>query len=406
MSRLLVLLLLSLNILRINGQISATSSLKAVAVLHRHGDRTPIATYPNDPWGNITYWPDGWGQLTISGKKRLYDLGQYVRTRYSNFLSDNPLEVHVRSSGVNRCIQSTALLLAGAYPPKGRWQWDNDLPWQPFPIMTKPKENDGMLYPAAKCPAMEEERLRVQQSQEYQDFVAKYADLFSYCAKNSGANVTTIQNAEYLFDDLHIERANGYKLPLWVKDDVYDQLKHISDMSFYFEFNTLKLQRFRTGLFFKDLLDNFRVAKYRGSKERQEYDGFWPKKLHVYASHDTLVAGALSSLKSFNKLAPPYAATLFFELHRINRTDLINIYYLNDTYARSIHPITPPGCRSPPSPCPLEDFAKALEPIIPDDWEAECNTSFISKYNLPGEWTVFFCFTFFFVPSLVALSLI
>ena len=32
--------------------------------LYRHGDRTPVTTYPTDPYNNASYWPDGWGQLT------------------------------------------------------------------------------------------------------------------------------------------------------------------------------------------------------------------------------------------------------------------------------------------------------------------------------------------------------
>ena len=32
--------------------------------LYRHGDRTPVASYPTDPYNNVSYWPNGWGQLT------------------------------------------------------------------------------------------------------------------------------------------------------------------------------------------------------------------------------------------------------------------------------------------------------------------------------------------------------
>lgn len=29
----------------------------------RHGARAPIATFPTDPY-DVTFWPNGWGQLT------------------------------------------------------------------------------------------------------------------------------------------------------------------------------------------------------------------------------------------------------------------------------------------------------------------------------------------------------
>lgn len=38
-------------------------TLRMVAVLARHGDRTPTDTYPLDPHSNHP-WPGGWGALT------------------------------------------------------------------------------------------------------------------------------------------------------------------------------------------------------------------------------------------------------------------------------------------------------------------------------------------------------
>lgn len=32
--------------------------------IFRHGDRNPIDPYPNDPYRNLSYWPEGLGQLT------------------------------------------------------------------------------------------------------------------------------------------------------------------------------------------------------------------------------------------------------------------------------------------------------------------------------------------------------
>ncbi|KAG5860696.1 hypothetical protein JTB14_006810 [Gonioctena quinquepunctata] len=38
--------------------------LKALIVIFRHGDRTPIQPYPRDPYRNSSYWPVDFGQLT------------------------------------------------------------------------------------------------------------------------------------------------------------------------------------------------------------------------------------------------------------------------------------------------------------------------------------------------------
>lgn len=372
------------------------TTLKTLAIIHRHGDRSIInPSYPTDPYANEKYWPDGFKQLTIDGKKRLYALGKFVRTQYSHFLTDDPREVISRSSGANRCIQSAALFLAGAYPPKGRWVWDQNLPWQPFPIMSRPRPEDGLLNPTCDCPASEKERERTFKQSEYQDFVKSNDALFKYLSKHTGENVTTVQTAEYIFDDLFIEKSMGYSLPSWVTDDVYNQLKHVSGMSFYFEFTSPKIRRLRTGLFFKDLFNHFTSSNNVDDDiPEPEDDGYSPKKLLHYSTHDTMIAGLLSSLQSFDKIAPPYAATLFFELHRINQSDFIEIYYLNETYSQVLRPITPPGCDKPPTPCSLTAFAHAIQPIIPKNWSQECiedDDDDVPSDNSPGKIISLYC---------------
>ena len=49
-----------------------------VHLLFRHGDRTPIAAYPTDPYKDYP-WPGGWGQLTLRGMRRHLALGRWIR---------------------------------------------------------------------------------------------------------------------------------------------------------------------------------------------------------------------------------------------------------------------------------------------------------------------------------------
>jgi hypothetical protein len=53
----------------------------------------------------------------------MFKLGKYIRTRYENFLGTSPREVYTRSSAADRCLESVALVLAGIYPPEGRYQY-------------------------------------------------------------------------------------------------------------------------------------------------------------------------------------------------------------------------------------------------------------------------------------------
>lgn len=78
----------------------------------------------------------------------MYKVGQFLRRHYANFLTNSPRDVYIRSSGANRCLESVALILAGLYPPTGRWQWSNQIlgkEWQPFPILTEPRPEDGVI---------------------------------------------------------------------------------------------------------------------------------------------------------------------------------------------------------------------------------------------------------------------
>lgn len=82
------------------------------------------------------------------GKQRMFAVGRYLSSRYYPFLGTSPREVYVRSSGSDRCLESVSQVLAGLYPPTGRWKWNNDLgsAWQPFPIQTVPHDYDSVWF--------------------------------------------------------------------------------------------------------------------------------------------------------------------------------------------------------------------------------------------------------------------
>lgn len=125
------------------------AEIKAVAVIHRHGHRNPIGTYPNNP--NLMKWPGGFGALTLKGAKDMYYHGQRLRLRYNSLVDSDwysAENINSVSSIVERTIMSAQSFLGGFLPPP-----TSNLPvwWQPAPVRTLSSTEDNMLAASATC---------------------------------------------------------------------------------------------------------------------------------------------------------------------------------------------------------------------------------------------------------------
>lgn len=98
---------------------AAEDPLKFVAVIIRHGARSPLSDLkgPN----NNCSWPMGFGELTPSGQRQHFLLGSLLRKKYidtEKFLSPtyDSSEVYFRSTHTHRTVMSTESLAFGLYP--------------------------------------------------------------------------------------------------------------------------------------------------------------------------------------------------------------------------------------------------------------------------------------------------
>ena len=107
---------------------------------------SPVFYYENDPYKDEDnlYFPEGLNQLTNGGKQRMFNVGLYLRDKYSSFLSDNYHEVEARSSDKDRCIESAQLVVNGAYAPTEKWIWNEEKLFQTVPVHTVPSEFDSV----------------------------------------------------------------------------------------------------------------------------------------------------------------------------------------------------------------------------------------------------------------------
>ncbi|XP_071746219.1 prostatic acid phosphatase [Lepeophtheirus salmonis] len=337
--------------------------LKFVNVLYRHGDRTPVNFYPNDPYKNLSNWPTGPGQLTPRGMKMQYELGQYLRKRYDGFLNAtySKEDIFIRSTDFDRTLMSALSNLAGLYPPEGSQIWNPNLLWQPIPVHTVPGIHDIILGSQFECPKFKLLRnITINKDPYFKALNEKYKLLYSYVTKHSGQLIDNIEYITYIHDTLFIEELYNKSLPEWTKKVYPEPLNKLSAISFVAETWTKELKRLKSGLFIARLLHNFEKAMDSTSPD-----------FIMYSAHDNTVSGLLNSLGIFDIQIPPYASCVIMELHQSpNGSMLLRFQYRNDT-TKPPYDLILPGCTLF---CPLESFKELTSPIrlSVEEWKAEC----------------------------------
>ncbi|KAM7358490.1 prostatic acid phosphatase-like [Cochliomyia hominivorax] len=184
---------------------SKQSTLKLAHVLFRHGIRTPVNTYKNDPYKNETFYPFGWGHLTSDGKRDLYQMGKWLAKRYVDFIKPyyNPNVIYARSTASPRTLMSMSTVLAAMFPPNNTpMKWNPKLNWQPIPIFSEPLEKDTTLRMLADCKAYEEMRNNI-------TILEKPEGLFQELTKISGDKVTKPADVNSIFITLWAEQLYG-----------------------------------------------------------------------------------------------------------------------------------------------------------------------------------------------------
>ncbi|XP_033021812.1 prostatic acid phosphatase-like [Lacerta agilis] len=346
--------------------------LKYVVLVYRHGDRNPVSTFPTNEVKEDA-WPQGYGQLTTNGMRRQYELGQFIKERYKGFLSDDYKrnEIYVRSTDYDRTIMSAQANLAGLFPPQGSQIWNTDIPWQPVPVHTVPRSSEKLLYYPVRAECQKFGKLLKEtfgseavggQVNGQMEFLGKLAaDLGYDVMKLLDFNSHTLWNA---YDTLLVQQMNNQPVPPWATDEVMGTLKNLLAFALNAMFGVHKREeksRVQGGLLVKDILDKMTEAT-------QATDG---RKMLMYSAHDITLAALQVALDVFKPHLPPYAACHFFELYKEDDGEFaIEMYYQTSTDAPPEQLILP-GCEAA---CPLQKFKELVSPVLPEDWQAECNS--------------------------------
>jgi hypothetical protein len=327
-------------------------------VLFRHGDRTPITTYPTDPMKEKD-WPNGYGQLTAVGIEQHHRLGQYLRTRYGSIISltFNPNEIYVRSTDYDRTLMSAQSNLIGFYP---LFNVSADkVPVQPIPIHTTPIADDFLLA-VNECPRYDQIETDVYQTPEFKEKNDYYQPFFKKLQVWTNISNITLYNSWDIADTIFVEHIYN-KTPAWADDAVQKNLSDISDLSFHFLYANNDTKRIRGGPVIEDIWKNM-----KNSSRGQSYE-----KLRMYSAHDTTVSAALSFLGINYPHAPQYASALLIDLYKLNSTYYVKVEYINVTDSNKPYPYILNGC--PGIECPFDTFTSIYQPRFPATVDIECS---------------------------------
>ncbi|KAM4703060.1 testicular acid phosphatase homolog [Rhinophrynus dorsalis] len=357
----------NINILTISSL--PTGNLTFVVVIFRHGDRAPLDTYPTDLYKE-DIWPNGLQQLTKEGIMQHYELGRYLRKRYEHFLSPaySAREIYVRSTDYDRTLMSAQANLAGLFPPIGTQVWHPEIPWQPIPVHTVPVSQDQLLkFPSKDCPRYYELMKETSQQPEYlnrmnswKDFVERIGNYTGYGVENN-----IHQKVLNVYDTLFCQKSHNYSLPTWATPDVMTTLEEISafEVKFHVEMHkTNEKARLTGGILVDAVMRNF----------SEVLQNSLPLKMIMYSAHDSTLVALQGALNVYSGVNPPYASCHMFEFYKeSDGSHSVSMFYRNESTSEP-YELVLPGCSSP---CPLQHFTQLTDPIMPQDWQKECQSA-------------------------------
>lgn len=367
--------------------------LKFSQVVFRHGDRVPIPKLPCDTeiWEcrnkeliylqhqqqhmnptrmfkkvymqNQDLFPGNCysGQLTEKGVREHLKLGETIRRVYVNklkFLGENfnPDEVYVRSTNIDRTLESVQAQLHGMYP-----NLEEESP-SSIDINMVEDKTEYMFANAEACPRIAELKNELKNTPEYQAYLDNHKVLFEklYSLLQMSSQVKNFSYSE--MQDVFVALiSHNRPLPKGVTPLMVNETMTVAAWQAGYIFSNPLMSRLAIGLWFKEMLQRI----------NDQVNNVYPQRKYViYSAHDSTLLPILNSLKLFRSW-PHYSSYMFFELFEDKEGEnVIRVVYNGDVQ-------TLPFCGSADGTnksefCKLADFQKLVEQFVPKNYAEEC----------------------------------
>lgn len=301
------------------------------------------------------------------GKLRHYNLGRWLRERYSSFLSNlyKPDEIKIYSSDHDVCLLSAQSNLAGLYKLNPNDEWLSGLPWDPIPVHTRPSKEDSVVALLAPCAKYDRLYAKVKKLDVFANITRKYERLVQFLSKKTGWNIDDIDYIRGLYQIFEIySNYNTSYIPVWADDFNQKDFTQLAALAWARETYTPELKRLKTGPFFDNLFAYF----------DQIIAGKEVHKFRMLASSIKALSAVLNTMDVFDNHPVQFAATIIWELSKNTRgKDILTMYYKNSDSSKVTY-LKLKGCAS--YSCEYSTVKSVMKSYIvnTDTWVQECQS--------------------------------
>ncbi|KAK5979959.1 Histidine acid phosphatase [Trichostrongylus colubriformis] len=292
-----------------------SSTLQFAEFWFRHGERTPThyMYFPNES-PSVRYVEAEPGELTNRGIQQAYQRGQFIRMRYSDFLTDvyRPSKIHAWTGNDNRTVTSAQAVLAAIYKPNKDQTWSSQLNWQPVAVHTDPTLDWVSTGVIGDCTEYEKTFV---ESPQYKDVLASFdPKLIHFLENNTGVNIATPEDFNHVIDSLVTKLVMSDErlpYPAWA-EPIRNSVSRIRDL---FHQRVIDAQKETAGQYHSEMLLSF-------IEDHLNRPNSTKNKAVFMSGHDSnfMALGRQLNITPMANELVPYAALLTVELHLINGT--------------------------------------------------------------------------------------